>query len=229
MIAFALIVTAIAFASSYAMIVGMPPLTATGAVAGANAAGPFMARSTLGLGVSFNQATALTELEFDAVAEIAHASIESPKVFDVANGIHVHCKIDFAALGDDAALDIDIGVVNVLDATTRANLDDATATRLATFHIDGSSANLMVQTDDNVTDTGLVDSGVDVVPGTPIVLDLCIDPDGTARFYADGTLVYTGDIGSTAADFYAFVNMEKTSNDTVAKVIVHEFEVSGGT
>lgn len=210
-----------------------PTISATGAVAATVAAGPkLLATSALGLGATYDQATGRSLLTFDAVAEIAHASLETPKVFDIANGIHLHAVVNLIANGDAAAFDLDIGLVNVLDATVRANLDDASATRLASFHIDGGALSLLVQSDNNVVDTGHVDTTLDLVEGTAVTLDIIALPTGVVEFYVNGARVLSTtafSIGDSAADFYGFILMEKTNDDTAAQLAVSEFEVLGST
>ncbi|MCB9852773.1 MAG: hypothetical protein H6819_06730 [Phycisphaerales bacterium] len=208
------------------------PVAPTGAVAGNAPVGDFQAFSILGLGATYDQAVGGVSLAFDAVAEVAQGSIETPLVLQVNKGMSLEVDINAESIGDDAALDIDVGFVNVLDATTRANLDDATATRIVTFHIDGASANINLQSDDNVTDVAPVDTGVDnaTAQGATKRLHLIVRPNGKCEGYIDGARVNEEtvfSVGAAAGVFAAFINMEKTNNDTTGEVVAKFIRAAG--
>jgi len=203
--------------------------TPTGAVAATNAFGDgLLCKSILGLGnVAIDGSATLNpacKLQFDAVAEIALASIRTPGVFQVDQGITMAATLHLENIGDAAALDTDWGFVHTLDTTTEANLDDATATQLATFHMDGNSANILVQSDDATTDVAAVDSTSDNVATDAAAsfkdFFLLVRKNGNVTFWIDGTQILSSTTFAllSTAVVYGIINMEKTSDDTVAEL-----------
>lgn len=201
----------------------------TGAVAGQGPAGDFQVRSALGLGAVVDGATGAISGEFDAVAEIASVGIETPVILSSGKGITFECDCHMEQIGDAAAIDVDICIANVVSATSRANLDDASVTKIFGFHMDGASANILVQSDDNVTDVAPVDTTIDNVTtagtGKKKLVGI-IRPSGVCEAWIDGVKVLDGttgvltalSIGAAATDFAFLANMEKTSDDTVGEL-----------
>lgn len=209
----------------------LPP---TGAVAGPTYFGPFQLDSALGLGVlNGTGIDPYAQLEFDAVAEIASAAISTKIAFDSSKGMKFEADIHMTNIGDNVALDVDFGFVNVYDGTVRANIDDASLTRHALFHMDGASSSILLQSDDDSTDVAPVDTTLDNVTtaGAYKNFILIVRPTGLVEGYIDGVRVLSGTvfgIGSTAAAFAAIVNVEKTSDDTVAILRCSKLRVTGG-
>lgn len=209
------------------------PFTATGATAG-NLVTTDGARlvSALGLGVTHvEDANGAADLEFDAVAEIAQASIEVAEVFAVNKGVKLEARLHSPAIGDDAALDMSWGLIAGITANSRASIVHADATDFAGFHMNGNSANIMARSDDATTDTGEIDSTVDNVttPGSYKEFVVIVRPAGTVELWIDGTRILssTSFAVNTASVLGAIVNLEKTSNDTVGKLRVDRLRVTG--
>ncbi|HEB79259.1 MAG TPA: hypothetical protein ENI79_02130 [Rhodospirillales bacterium] len=196
---------------------GSKLITPTGAVAGPKYGQGHVLQSSLGLGV-YNS-VAYASLQFDAVAEIAQASVETDAVFDIANGITFDADLYINGIGDHAALDFDWGLANVLDATTRADLDDGTLTKHCRFHMDGAVANILAESDDNGTDVAAVDTTIDNDTATSKNFIILARKTGVCELYIEKARVLAATafgIGSASALFAGFVNLEKISNDTVA-------------
>lgn len=205
----------------------------TGAVAANMGMGDWQAYSILGLGATIDAAMGGVSLAFDAVAEVAQASIETPVIFSITKGITLELWLNAEAIGDDVALDMDWGIANVLNATTRADLDDATLTRHARFHMDGASANINFESDDNTTDVAAADTTLDneTTAGEYKRYLLVARPSGLVETWANAARLLsstTFSVGSTAGVFGGFVNLEKTSNDTVAEIVARFGRMAGG-
>jgi len=203
----------------------------TGAVAGNQPLADFQAVSALGLGSTIDQAGAI-QLAFDGVAEIAQASIETPVALSITKGITLQARLHMTDSGDNAALDVDWGIANVLDGTTRADMDDASLTRHARFHMNGNSDNILAESDDNTSDVTATDTTIDndTTAGAVKEFVLIARPDGSVEFWIDGSQVLsstTFGVGSAAGLFAAFINLEKTNNDTTAELICHYLRVAG--
>lgn len=201
----------------------------TGATAGALASGDFLYNSTLGLG--WTRQPEGTQVNFDATAEVAQGSVETAAIFNPAKGIIFDALLVVSDIGDDASLDIDWGLGDVLSATTRANMDNAALLNHVRFHMNGASDNILAESDDNTTDVTAVDTTIDNDSTTDVMkrFVIIVRTDGSATLWIDGSQVLSSTtfaVGTTAA-LAGFVNVEKTSNDTVAEVQIGDFLVAG--
>lgn len=204
----------------------------TGATAGNQVAGDFALRTILGPGTSIDEAQGGVRLRFDAVAEVAQASMETPAILSITKGISAEFVLNAEDIGDDAALDMDWGIGNVIDATTRADMDDATLTKHARFHMDGNSANILAESDDATTDVAAADTTIDNAPaaGSRKRFNLIAYPSGTVEFWIDGSQVLSSTTFgvSNTGTFAGFINLEKTSNNTLAEIVCSYARVAGG-
>lgn len=201
----------------------------TGIVAGNGPAGNWQAFSILGLGATQDSSGA-AKLTFDAVAEVAQASLETPIALSVTKGMSLTVIGRLSDIGDNAALDSDIGFANVVDATTRANMDDGTLTRHARFHLDGASANINAESDDNVADVAAVDTTIDNDTAADKRLDILVRPSGAVEFWIDGVRMLSSTaftVGSAAGVFAAVINLEKTADDTTAAALIKYARAAG--
>ena len=208
------------------------PVTPTGAAGGGTETFSNGLRlvSALGLGVkNISGANGGAQLEFDAIAEIAQASIECPEIFTASGGVTFESRMHLSDIGDDTALDVDWGLATVIDGTTRADLDDATVTDLALFHMDGADANVYAQSDDNTTDVAPTDTGVNNALDAYKLFKIIVRPAGTVEFWIDGVrmLSTTAFAVRAAAVLGALINIEKTANDTLAVVKIDRIRVAG--
>lgn len=192
-----------------------------------------LAKSILGLGVlQYDAAGGGVRLEFDAVAEVALASLRGQYgTFEVAKGITLEALLVVADKGDNAALDIDIGLGTPLTVNSEADIDHADMVNLAAFHLDGNSDDIKFQSDDNVTDVAPVDTTIDNDSATdvPKRLRINVRPTGVVEAWIDGVrmLPATAFAVAAAARLAPFVNVEKTNDDTVAVVILNRFRAAG--
>lgn len=204
----------------------------TGLVAGNGPAGDFQVRSILGLGATLDPAVGGCSLAFDAVAEVAQVSIETPVCLSITKGIIAEFDLNAESIGDNAALDIDFGLFNVLDATTRANMDDATLTRKAAFHMDGNSANILFGSDDDTTDVAEVDTTVDndTTAGATKECVVVMRPSGIVECWVAGVRRLAAtvfSVGAAAGLFGAACNAEKTNDDTTAEIVLKRARITG--
>lgn len=208
------------------------PVDLTGAVAGTSSpCGDWTAHSVLGLGSTQDQAQGALSLAFDATAEVAQASIETPVCMSITKGISFEMVLNLEDIGDNAALDIDWGLGNVLDATTRANMDDGTLTQHVRFHMNGASANILAESDDGTTDVAAADTTIDnvVTAGSRKRFNIIARPDLSCELWIDEVQVLTSTSFLLASGlFAAFFNMEKTSNDTTAEGVISYARAAGG-
>lgn len=174
--------------------------------------------ATLGLGVTAMGGGG-AKLEFDAVAEAAQAAIySSPTVSVDANPI-MEGWFAIYSIGDNAALDVTIGLASGSHAT-----DFQSVANFVTAHLDGTDLSVLVESDDGTTDVAPVDSTVDVVDDTRFFLQIDARDKTNVRVLLNGvdivpsgtTLVLT----AASNELRPIVHIEKTSDDTVADVRV---------
>lgn len=215
-------------------LTGHEAFTATGATAGTSPVGAFDAKSILGLGWTMTDAEdgGLTGT-FDATAEVALASLRTRNdCLPVDKGITFEADICVSDKGDAAALDIDFGLGTALTTNSEADIDHADMAQLACFHLDGNSDDVYAQSDDATTDVAAVDTTVnnDSTTDTFKRYKIVVRPTGTVEFWVDGArkLSSTAFALLSTALVGAFVNMEKTSDDTTAVIQVRNLRVAGG-
>lgn len=223
-----------------------PDLTAYNEATGAASTtkyweGGVFASSVLGLGVyPFSAAASGTigavAFEFDAVAEVAAATMSGLPALSVARGISAEFELHMTNAGDNAALDVDWGIGTLLTANSIADIDHADMVNLCAFHMDGNSQNINLQSDNNVTDVANTDTTIDnsttagdfykykIIARTTGVCEAWIDV-GAGYVRALSTTAFA--VGSTAV-LVPFINVEKTADDTLAVLRLRKFRAASG-
>lgn len=171
------------------------------------------------------------EFSFDAQAEVALASLRAVNAtFPVDKGITLEAEVTVHDNGDAAAVDLDIGLGTALTTNSEADIDHADMVQLAAFHFDSNDEHIDCQSDDNTTDVAAVDSTIDNVADTYKTLKIIVRPTGAVEFWIDGARVLSSTtfaVLSTAV-VAPFVNVEKTSDDTVYSLYLRHLRVAGG-
>ncbi len=168
-------------------------------------------------------------LDFDAVAEVAHASIETKASFPVDKGITFEVEMYVPTAGTGPAeLDVDWGLVTL--PTTGIRTDVPSGAQAAVFHRNGAATTLLARSDNATTDTGEVDTLGDVSGTAYEKYRVNVRTDGTVEFWKDGVrqLEDTSFAVLATADLAAIVNAEKTAGATVSDVSVRNFRVASG-
>ena len=185
------------------------------------------AEATNGLGV-IPLPGATQKLEFDAVAEAAQAAILSNHAVPKEAGPILEARVAVFNIGDNAALDIDIGVASSSHAT-----DFEAIANLVAAHLDGTSLDIKVHSDDGTTDVAPVDSTIDAVDDTFFELWIDCRNPADVQVYVNGVdAVPAGTTLALAAAtnaMKAIAHMEKTSDDTVADVRISRLRVRTST
>lgn len=179
---------------------------------------------TLGLGVIALPGGGF-KLAFDAVAEVAQAAVVSVHSVPLSAGPILEARVAIYDIGDDASLDIDIGI-----ATGSHASDFEALANFAAIHFDGNALDIKVHSDDGTTDVAAADSTIDAVDNT--YFEVWIDCRNLAdvQIYVNGvdavpggtTLVLTA---AAANALKAVAMIEKTSNDTTADVRLSRLRV----
>ena len=196
---------------------------ATGDASAALEAGNVRYSGTLGLGVTqINDDE--TELEVDVTGEVANAQILTQPIFDVANGIvfEVDCF-----LSGEATIDIDFGLADALVVTAFAG------TKLAVFHYDGASENLLAAADDDTVPISATDTLVDNVDGTHKNFIIILrGANAVPEFYIDKVRVLATTFDTVvlmSGDLMAFFNLEKTNGAALGQATLKNIKCYGGS
>lgn len=209
----------------------LTPTGAAGAAADVLEPAGLVAASVVGLGVKNVLIDgAAYDLEFDAVAEVADASIRCSANLLASKGATLEADLHMTNIGDNAALDADWGLCTLTDtASVRADIE--TAADLAMFHMDGNSANILAQSDNGTTDVAPTDTTIDNVTTALSYkkFKTIVRPSGTVEFWIDGVraLASTVFAVATTALLGGIVNIEKTSDDTVAVLRMKRLRIAG--
>lgn len=178
--------------------------------------GGFAASDALGLGSVF--ADNLVTLAFDAVAEIARASILANMGVDIDDGPIAEFELAVFNIGDNAALDINFGLATEAHATDF----DASAQYVA-VHLDGNSLVINTQSKDGTNNVAAQTASVSVVDDTYYLWQFDCRDKSNIKIYRNGVLLAgaaTLHLNAYTGTLYLVVHLEKTSDDTVAEVRV---------
>ena len=184
--------------------------------------GNWITEQTDGLGVSLLPGGSI-KLAFDAVNEVAQAAIYSERTFAVNANMIVEGRMAIYDVGDNAALDFDIGLASGSHATNFESISE-----FVSLHFDGNDLSLLTQSDDGTTDVTPVDTSVNAVDDT--YFDFWIDArDHTnIAFYVNGVRVNsstTHTLSAASGPLKLIAHMEKTADDTSADVRVTELRI----
>ena len=183
--------------------------------------GEWSQEATLGLGVT--QLGGASQLAFDAVAEAAQAATLSLDSVAVAGDGIFEAEVAIYDVGDNAALDINFGLANASHAT---NADSITESVF--FHLDGSSLNILAESDDGTTEVAATDTTVDAVASTYALYQIdARDPAGV-KLYINGVRVLSAStfvLTDATGPLKALFHIEKTTDNTTADVRVKSARV----
>jgi hypothetical protein len=178
--------------------------------------------ATLGLGNTLLAGGGVQQA-FDAVAEVAQAALYSDYTFPVDSNPIAEILVAVYDKGDNAALDIDLGL-----ASDRHASDFESVANFVAFHLDGNDLSLKAHSDDSSTDVPITDTTIDLVDDTYAYLVIDCRDKTNCKLYANGVRMLSGTtftLEDAAGPLKAVVMMEKTNDDTVADVRVAQFNV----
>ena len=194
--------------------------------------GPVLLSCALGLGVTNIGAEGNGwNLDFDAVDEVAHASMETKACFPVDQGVTFEIEMYVPTAGTGpATLDIDLGLGTKLETASRTDMENAAMAHCALFHRDGAATALLARTHDGTTDTGYVDTTGDVSGTAYEKYRINVRKDGTVEFWQNGArLLATTDFKTlSTVDLAAFINAEKSATGTLSDVYFRNFRAASG-
>jgi predicted RecA/RadA family phage recombinase len=168
-----------------------------------------------------------TRFTFSATAEAQKVDAMSRQSVPVVSGSFLpfiaQGRVAIFNIGDNAALDINIGVASGTHATDA----DAIAESVF-FHLDGTALDIKAESDDGTTEVAATDTTVDAVDDTYFEFWIDARVESSVKLYLDGVRVLSGStfvLTAGAGPLKALFHMEKTSDDTLADVRIENFDV----
>lgn len=180
--------------------------------------------ATDGLGVT-QETNGPAILSFDAVAEVAMAAIYSQDTIPVDQIQTFEAEVAIFDIGDNAALDISIGVANATHAT---DMDAATETCL--IHLDGNALDIFAESDDGTTEVAATDTTKNAVDDTYFFIQMDFRDIDDIQIYINGANVLPSSafkLDAATGPLLAIAHIEKTSDNTLADVRVREMNLRG--
>ncbi len=152
------------------------------------------------------------KLAFDNTAEAQKVDILSAAAIPVGVPFIAEGRVAAFDIGDDAALDFNIGVANATHAS-----DADSITESVFFHLDGSALDIKAESDDGTTEVAATDTTVDAVDDT--FFDFRIDGRDltNVKLYINGVRVLaakTFKLDKATGPMKLLVHLEKSANDT---------------
>lgn len=160
-------------------------------------------------------------LAMDTTAEAQRAEALSKDSIAITANPIVECILEVTDNGDDAALDINVGLA---DAGHASNAD--TIAESVFFHIDGNVLNILAESDDGTVEVVATDTTKDYVVGTAFFVQIDARDPADIQLLINGVnvlgaTVFRLDAGTGPMKLIAHI--EKSSNDTPGAIEVTKF------
>jgi len=157
-------------------------------------------------------------MTFSATAEAQKCDVLSVHSVPVTIPFIVEGRSAIYDIGDDGALDINLGIANATHAT-----DADSITEGCFFHLDGTALSILAESDDGTTEVAATDTTVDAVDDTYFDWRMdCRDLEDI-KLYINGVRVLddsTFKLDAATGPMKLLAHIEKTANDTTADVRV---------
>lgn len=163
------------------------------------------------------------EITFSATAEAQKADIMSVHSVPITVPFIVEGRMAIYDIGDDAALDINVGLANASHAT------DADAITESLFlHFDGTSLDILAESDDGTTEVEAANTTVDAVDDT--YFDFAFDCRDLTdiQLYINGVNVLPASVfklNAATGPLKLLAHLEKTSDNTTADVRISKLAI----
>ena len=130
-------------------------------------------------------------------------------------------ELNIVNKGDDAALDINVGMANAGHAS-----DADSITESVFIHIDGNVLNILAESDDGTTEVSAVDTTIDYVVGTRFFVQMDFRDPADVQIFINGALILPSTafkVDAATGPWKLLAHMEKGSNNTLGEIIVRNF------
>jgi len=163
------------------------------------------------------------KITFSATAEAQKADIMSQHSVPVTIPFIVEGRVAVYDIGDNAALDINIGIANGTHAT-----DADSITESVFLHLDGTALSILAESDDGSTEVAATDTTVDAVDNTYFDFRFDCRDLTDIKIYINAVRVLstsTFKLDAATGPMKLLAHLEKTSNDTTADVRVSHMAI----
>lgn len=189
--------------------------------------GYWTAEAVDGLGVSVLPGGGV-KLAFDNATEAAQAALISTVPISADQNPIVKFRMAVFDIGDNAALNINIGLASGSHAT-----DFQTVSQFVAFRFKGSDLSIWGESDDGSTDVAAVDTTLNATDDTEFVCWIDCRDKSNCKLYVNGVRVLNGTTGAAttltlaaySGSLFLIIHMTKTSDDTTADVRLLEMAV----
>lgn len=164
-----------------------------------------------------------TKLAFSATAEAQKVDALSQKSIPVAIPFIVEGRMAVYDIGDNAAVDINVGLANATHAT-----DGDAITESVFLHLDGTALDILLESDDGTTEVAAEDSTIDAVDDTYFDFRMDCRDLTDIQIYINGVLMKAASVyalGDATGPMKLLAHIEKTSNDTLGEIRIAHLAV----
>jgi predicted RecA/RadA family phage recombinase len=165
------------------------------------------------LGVGSGMVGGAAKVEFDVTAEAAQGCVKTHDTIALTELPIFEAWVNVINGGDDAALDVNIGLAN----GTAADFDDVV--EQVTIHLDGNSTAINAESDDDTTHVEAVDTTKTYTAGTPFFVQIDTRVIADIQIYINGVNVLPASefkLDAATGPIFPVLFAEKASNDTLA-------------
>lgn len=172
---------------------------------------------------SIRQTGGSNVMEFGLTAEAQKIDLLSTRGFGVESNWIVDGIFNVIVDGDAAATDFNIGVANATHAS-----DADSITESCFIHLDGTSANILAESDDDTTEVAATDTTVDWAAGTPV--HFLIDGRNTSdiQIYINGVNVLPSSVfklNAATGPLKLLAHLEKSADDSPGTFSIDKLRV----
>lgn len=163
-----------------------------------------------------------TRFTFSATSEAQKVDALSKQSIPVTVPFIARGRIAIFDIGDNAALDISVGLANATHAT-----DADSITESCFLHLDGNALDIYAESDDGTTEVAATDTTINAVDDT--YFEFWIDGRDLAdiQIYINGSLVLASTVfklDAATGPLKMLLHLEKTTDNTLADVRVEALE-----
>lgn len=172
---------------------------------------------------SLKQVGGSNVLEFGLTAEAQKLDLLSTRAFAVESNWIVDGIVNIITDGDAAAVDFNIGVANATHAS-----DADSITESCFIHTDGTSVNILAESDDGTTEVAATDTTIDWTLGTPF--HFLMDGRNTAdiQIYINGVNVLPNSVfklNAATGPLKLLAHLEKSADDSPGTFSIDKLRV----
>ena len=162
-------------------------------------------------------------LAFSATAEVQMAAALSSDSIPVDSDIICEFELNVVDNGDEASVDINVGMANAGHAS-----DAGSITESVFIHINGTSLDILAESDDGTTEVAETNTTIDYVEGTRFFVQMDFRDPADVQIFINGALILPSTafkVDAATGPWKFLAHMEKGANDTPGEILVRNARV----